>query len=363
MVCFAHAYCDLSVEAEAPYVNRKYLAFYANMNRNDGPVSARQDGKMRISLDPKLLYHLHIIFESGSLSAAAEVLAVSQPTLSRAVSHLEAQVGRQLMVRGRNGVVLTETGILLAEQGRKIGSDLKQADDVLNALKSDSPPTLRIGAGPLLAHAAINDFVLRASEAKAPVSFDLQIGTARRLVSDLLHGHLDIAVMATPTDMRVEHLKSIRLMDDHIGLFAGPKSSLAGRNAQVDGESIAGAKWMAIEAAFGTTSSHENMLRKLGFPYVAPAIQFNMNIHGLLNAMSVSDALCFLPAKIARLLTEDIGVSEIPLASRSEPRQIAIWHAADADLNSHLADTIRKCHAFLTHRLAGDGGQAHPHRS
>lgn len=97
---------------------------------------------MRISLDPKLLYHLHIIFESGSLSAAAEVLAVSQPTLSRAVSHLEAQVGRQLMVRGRNGVVLTETGILLAEQGRKIGSDLKQADDVLNALKSDSPPTL-----------------------------------------------------------------------------------------------------------------------------------------------------------------------------------------------------------------------------
>ena len=96
---------------------------------------------------------------------------------------------------------------------------------------------------------------------------------------------------------------------------------------------------------------------------MAPAIQFNMNIHGLLNAMSVSDALCFLPAKIARLLTEDIGVSEIPLATRSEPRQIAIWHAADADLNSHLADTIRKCHAFLTHRLAGDGGQAHPHRS
>ena len=208
---------------------------------------------MRISLDPKLLYHLHIIFESGSLSAAAEVLAVSQPTLSRAVSHLEAQVGRQLMVRGRNGVVLTETGILLAEQGRKIGSDLKQADDVLNALKSDSPPTFRIGAGPLLAHAAINDFVLRESEAGASAGFDLQIGTARQLVSDLLHGHLDIAVMATPTDMRVEHLRSITLMDDHIGLFAGPRSPLAGRNALVDDKSIAGAKWMAIEAAFGTT--------------------------------------------------------------------------------------------------------------
>lgn len=311
---------------------------------------------MRVSLDPKLLYHLHIIFESGSLSAAAEVLAVSQPTLSRAVSQLEAQVGRQLMVRGRKGVALTEAGILLAEQGRKIGSDLKQAGDVLNALKSDSPPTIRIGAGPLLAHAAINDFVLRATQTGKQASFDLQIGTARQLVSDLLHGNLDIAVMATPADMRVEHLRSLHLIDDQIGLFAGPKSPLVGQNTPVNGDNITGANWMAIEAAFGTTSSHENMLRRLGFPYAPPAIQFNMNIHGLLNALCVSDALCFLPARIARLLTEDIGVSEIPLPIKSEPRQIAIWHAADADLNSHLASMISECRSFLTRRLAGGDG-------
>ena len=319
------------------------------------------DGHMRSSLDPKLLYHLHIIFESGSLSAAAEVLTVSQPTLSRAVSQLEAQVGRQLMVRGRNGVVLTEAGILLAEQGRKIASDLKQADDVLNALKSDNPPTIRIGAGPLLAHAAINDFVLGMTQTGmtqtgAPSSFDLQIGTARQLISDLLHGRLDIAVMATPPDMRVEHLQSLHLIDEHIGLFAGARSPLTGRNELADAGTIANVKWLAIDAAFGTRSSHENMLRKLGFPYVVPAIQFNNNIQGLLHALSISDALCFLPARLARLLTEDIGVSEIPLGVKSEPRQIAIWHAADANLNSHLAEMIKKCHAYLTHRLAGSGG-------
>ena len=329
------------------------------------------DGHMRSSLDPKLLYHLHIIFESGSLSAAAEVLTVSQPTLSRAVSQLEAQVGRQLMVRGRNGVVLTEAGILLAEQGRKIASDLKQADDVLNALKSDNPPTIRIGAGPLLAHAAINDFVLGMiqtgmtqtgmtqtgmTQTGAPSSFDLQIGTARQLISDLLHGRLDIAVMATPPDMRVEHLQSLHLIDEHIGLFAGARSPLTGRNELADAGTIANVKWLAIDAAFGTRSSHENMLRKLGFPYVVPAIQFNNNIQGLLHALSISDALCFLPARLARLLTEDIGVSEIPLGVKSEPRQIAIWHAADANLNSHLAEMIKKCYAYLTHRLADSGG-------
>ena len=70
---------------------------------------------MRVRLDPKLLYNLHFICESGSLSAAVGIPAVSQPTLLRAVSQVEARIGRQLMVRGRNGVKLTEAGILFAE--------------------------------------------------------------------------------------------------------------------------------------------------------------------------------------------------------------------------------------------------------
>ena len=311
--------------------------------------------EMRGTLDPRLLYHLHVIFESGSLSAAAEALCVSQPTLSRAVSLLEAQVGRKLMVRGRNGVVLTEAGILLAEQGRKIGSDLKQADDILNALKSDNLPTIRIGVGPLLAQAAMNDFVTGAIQSRRRASFDLQIGTARQLVSDLLHGRLDMAVMATPTDMRVEHLRSLHIVDDHIGLFAGPKSPLIAHNGPIEAATLTAAQWMAIDAAFGPASSHENMLRKLDLPYVVPAIQFNMNIQGLVNALAASDALCFLPARLTRLLTAGAGVEEIALPVRSEPRQIAIWHGADADLNANLADTIRECLSFLTRRLEATG--------
>ncbi len=263
---------------------------------------------MRTTLDPKLLYYLHIIFESGSLSAATEMLSVSQPTLSRAVSTLESQVGHQLMVRGRNGVVLTEAGILLAEQGRKIGSDLKQADDILTTLKSGSPPTIRLGVGPLLVQAAINDFVTGTMQSGRKASFDLQVGAARQLVSDLLHGHLDIAVMTTPTDMRVEHLRSLHIADDHIGLFAGPKSPFVSRNSRITPEALASANWMAIDAAFGPTSSHENMLRKLDFPYVVPAIQFNMNIQGLVSALAISDALCFLPARLTRLMTKGTGV-------------------------------------------------------
>ncbi|MEL0132050.1 MAG: hypothetical protein VW830_01235, partial [Rhodobiaceae bacterium] len=146
------------------------------------------------------------------------------------------------------------------------------------------------------------------------------------------------------------------IADDHIGLFAGPKSPFVSRNSRITPEALASANWMAIDAAFGPTSSHENMLRKLDFPYVVPAIQFNMNIQGLVSALAISDALCFLPARLTRLMTKGTGVEEIPLAIKSEARQIAIWHAPDADLNTNLAKTIRECRSFLTRRLADADG-------
>ena len=312
---------------------------------------------MTSTLDPKLLFHLHMIFETGSLSSAAELLAVSQPTLSRNVSGLEAKVGRKLMVRGRNGAILTEAGILLAKQGGRIGADLKQAEDVLNSIRNDSPPTIRIGVGPLLASAAMNDFVTSELQNRRIQSFHYQIGSARQLIGDLVHGRLDIAIMTTPNDMRIDNLRSQSVISDHIGLFAGPLSHLIGHQNPLASGELARATWLAIDAAFGATSSHENMLKHFGLPPVVPTIQFDMNIEGLVNALTGSDALCFLPARLARLLTAGSGVEEIPLGLPIEARRLSIWHPADADLNHRLNETIKKCRAFLIDRLDKGQGQ------
>lgn len=312
----------------------------------------RQEGKavMRQTLDPKLLYQLHVIFECGSLSAAADFLSVSQPTLSRNVTALETQTGRPLMVRGRNGVTLTEAGILLAEQGRKIGSDLKQADEILADLKTNSPQTVRIGMGPIVASAVMNEFVGREITSADMPPLHLEIGTVRQLIADLIHGRLDLAVMVTPPDMHVEHLRSVNVGDDYIGLFAGPDSPLA-REGRLDLEHLRTARWLAIDVGFGTISSHQNMLKAIGLPTVPPMVQFNMNIPGLVHVLSQSDAVTFLPARISSAMLRRSGVTEIPLDQHAEQRQITIWHSADAELNPALVSFIRRCRAFLLNYL------------
>ena len=55
-------------------------------------------------IDAKHLLWLAEISDLGSLSRAAEKLNVTQPTLTRAVQVIEAQVGGKVLTRERHGV-------------------------------------------------------------------------------------------------------------------------------------------------------------------------------------------------------------------------------------------------------------------
>ena len=67
----------------------------------------------------ELLYHLLAVNEYGTLSAAAETLHISQPSLSRSMQKLEAEFGTPLFARTKNRASLNEAGRLaVAEAGR-----------------------------------------------------------------------------------------------------------------------------------------------------------------------------------------------------------------------------------------------------
>ncbi len=65
-------------------------------------------------LDLKALHYFRAIAASGSLTAAARLLRVSQPALSVAVRKLERRFGTSLIMRSPKGVLLTRTGEELA---------------------------------------------------------------------------------------------------------------------------------------------------------------------------------------------------------------------------------------------------------
>ncbi|WP_368415410.1 LysR substrate-binding domain-containing protein [Falsiroseomonas sp.] len=89
---------------------------------------------MRDTLPPLAALHAFaLVAETGSLTAAAARLNVTQPAVSRRLRELEATLGTALLRRGANAVVLTEAGARYAEAVRSALDMLRSATAELGA--------------------------------------------------------------------------------------------------------------------------------------------------------------------------------------------------------------------------------------
>ena len=170
-----------------------------------------------------LRYFLAVVREQN-ISRAAESLHLTQPTLSRQLAELEAEIGRPLFARGRR-LALTEAGVMLRRRAEeavalldKIEAEFRQSEDVGG--------TIAIGSGVYAAGAevirALEDFSLRYPR----VSYEIYTNTADTLRDRLDAGLLDFAILQEPID--VAHYDYFRLPTKEVwGLFTRADSALA----------------------------------------------------------------------------------------------------------------------------------------
>ncbi len=71
-------------------------------------------------MDLRVLEYFLMTAEEGSITHAAELLHVSQPTVSRQLMDLERELGKTLLVRAKRNVSLTKDGLLFRETAREI---------------------------------------------------------------------------------------------------------------------------------------------------------------------------------------------------------------------------------------------------
>ncbi|MFG6278158.1 LysR family transcriptional regulator [Microbacterium sp. 5K110] len=76
----------------------------------------------------------------GSITAAADLLYVSQPTMSAAMKDLEARVGRALLVRSARGITLTADGVEFLGYARQVVEQVA----LLEQRYLDRPPSRRL---------------------------------------------------------------------------------------------------------------------------------------------------------------------------------------------------------------------------
>lgn len=129
--------------------------------------------------------------ETGSLSAAARKLGLTQPTLSRQVAAIEQVMGVTLFERVGKSMVLTPTGLDLLEHARAMGA----AAEALSLAASGSSQAVRgvvsVSATDVVASVLLPPLVKKLHDQEPGITIDVIPSNA---LSDLLRREADIAI-------------------------------------------------------------------------------------------------------------------------------------------------------------------------
>lgn len=71
-------------------------------------------------MELRVLHYFLTVAREQSITRAAQSLHLSQPTLSRQLMDLEAEIGKPLLIRGSRQIALTEEGMLLRKRAQEI---------------------------------------------------------------------------------------------------------------------------------------------------------------------------------------------------------------------------------------------------
>jgi DNA-binding transcriptional LysR family regulator len=148
-----------------------------------------------IALDLRYLRYALLAAEHGSFRRTAEILSVSQSTVSRRIQILERRVGIALFERHSSGARATLAGERFLKEAAVGAKHLHQAVDALAHSKRGSTGVLRVGLTACLASSFLTDLLARFHRRFPAVQVSFEEGTSEANTAALLNGRLDVAFM------------------------------------------------------------------------------------------------------------------------------------------------------------------------
>lgn len=151
------------------------------------------------TLDWNLIRSFVTVAETGSLSAAARRIGISQPTLGRHIAELERALGVTLFLRGRKGYSLTEQGAALFERGKAVSEHASAFSRLATGAAEDIAGTVRISASEVVSAYVLPPIVAHLAAEEPDIEIEV---VATNEVDNLLRRDADIAVrMVRPTQL------------------------------------------------------------------------------------------------------------------------------------------------------------------
>ncbi|MET7395105.1 LysR family transcriptional regulator [Dactylosporangium sp. NPDC005572] len=217
------------------------------------------------------------VARTGSLSAAAREVGLTQQAVSARMVALEAQTGVRLATRTTRGTELTPAGVVVAQWADRLLHVAAEVDAGLAALRDDTRARVRVSASLTVAEQLLPGWLvtLHADARRrgvVPVEVVLEATNSEHVLEQVAAGRADLGFVEGPHPPR--GLRSRIVAHDELVLVAAPEHHWGRRPAGIDPAELAGTPLVSREPGSGTRESLSAALRTVLGDHVrqAPAV-------------------------------------------------------------------------------------------
>lgn len=271
-------------------------------------------------MELRTLRYFYTIAEEENITKAAQVLHITQPTLSRQLKSLEDELGSELFIREQHRLVLTEAGAFLKDRAAEIlelsdktslefenrKQQLFSGHVTIGCVEADNSDTLA-----MMLEDFVNDY--------PQITFDIFSGTSDIIKERLDKGLLDVAILLEP--VRTEKYRTLTLpRTEKWGLLVASDSFMA-RQTEITPKDLIGMPLMLS----GRPEVQRMVADWAGVPFDQLNVvgHFNLSFNVIpLVAHQVAAALMIEGAVSGRKPDE---VTFVPLAPSIQTDCVLVW--------------------------------------
>lgn len=153
-------------------------------------------------MELRVLRYFLAVAREQSITAAAETLHITQPTLSKQLRELEEELGKKLFTRGNRKITLTEEGMFLRKRAQEIVELADKTEADFAAGVGSVSGDIFIGSGETGAVRYLGRTLYKMRSIYPDVRFHLFSGNGEDVSDRLDKGLIDFALFVGMTDLK-----------------------------------------------------------------------------------------------------------------------------------------------------------------
>ncbi|MET1055697.1 MAG: LysR family transcriptional regulator [Pedobacter sp.] len=196
-----------------------------------------------------------VIYEAGTLSAAAQVLFISQPGVSLHLSSLESYTGYRLFERDTRKMMATERGTMLYNFIIDHMNKLEEAEQIFHRKSRIEKPTVSVGMSFEIFQHTLEPYV-----SELPFKLVTRFGESAQLLQELNHGALDL-ILTTQTGHQ-QNLAYKPFSTERMVLICGSQTDTGTLDELLLKNDKAAIKdWLALQIWYSTAADTDHLNR------------------------------------------------------------------------------------------------------